>query len=359
MSGGEGRWPKRSRSTRKDYPPYHALRARGIPRRVARWHRRKGKNARLLDASRAHVETMWAIASTVAGDATAVAGDATALAGDPATAVEVVREVVRRTLPQRRRYRQRGLRLEIVIAATEAAATRAFSPHVRRSRSAAHAAPSNEAAPFEVAPLNAAPLKDGASALRRAFSRRLSWDVQAFLWATEVEGIAESDVERRLGQVHPRKEAARVTLRLAYLDLRTDLDERCRATLRTVFGSLAGPEKLAEDNTHLKSCALCQAETRWLTDLRSSLGTLPSAMPAAVWEEARRFVLGDDSETVTRPGPSPSPEASPGRADVMLLAADSANQAADDASPAANGREHTPVDRGVETQKAGDNVLYR
>jgi hypothetical protein len=342
---------------------------------VARWHRRKRKDAQVLDALRAHVETTWAIANTLTtDDATAVSGGATAVAGDQATAVEVVREVVRRTLPERRRYREPGLRLEIVIAATEAAANRTFSPHVRRNRGGAHAAPPNAAAPLDAAPLNGVPLDPRASALRRAFSRRLSWDVQAFLWATEVEGIAESDVERRLGKIHPGKEAARVTLRLAYLDLRTDLDESCRATLYNIFGSFAGAEKLAEENTHLKSCALCQAETRWLTNLRSALGNLPSAMPAAVWEEARRSVPGDDrgwshdslgnegalqSETVSRPEQSPSPEASPGSVDVVLPAADGANPKAGDASLAANGREEMLVRRSVETQKAGDNVLYR
>jgi hypothetical protein len=337
---------------------------------VARWHRRNGKDAQLLNALRAQVETTWAIASALAVD------DATAVAGDQATAVEVVKEVVRRTLTQRRRYREPGLRLEIVIAATEAAATRTFSPHVRGSRGGVQSAPLNTAAPLKAAPLNAAPHNPRASALRRAFSRRLSWDVQALLWATEVEGIAESDVERRLGQVRPGKEAARVTLRLAYLDLRSDLDESCRATLYDIFGSSAGFEKLAEDNTHLKSCALCQAETRWLTDLRSALGNLPSAMPAAVWEEARRSVLGDDrgrsydslgslgnegplQSDVTRPEPSPSPEASPGRADVVLPAAEGANQTADDPSAAGNGREHALVRRAAEPQKAGDHVLYR
>jgi hypothetical protein len=104
------------------------------------------------------------------------------------------------------------------------------------------------------------------------------------------------------------------------------------------------------------------------------LGNLPSAMPAAVWEEARRSVLGDDrgrshdslgnegalqSETVSRPEQSPSPEASPGSVDVVLPAADGTNPKAGDASPAANGREEMLVRRSVETQKAGDNVLYR
>lgn len=337
--------------TRKEYPPYHHVRGGGIDRRMARWHRRKRKDAQLLEPLRAHVETMWAIASTLTGD------DATAVADDDATAVEIVREVVPRTLPPLRRRRAPGLRLKIVIATTEAASTRVFSPHARRSSGAA----------------DAAPLNPRASALTRAFSRRLSWDVQALLWATEVEGIAELEVERRLGHIYPRSEAARVALRLAYLDLRGDLDQRCRATLGNVFGSSAGPEKLAED-IHLNSCAVCRVETRWLSDLRSALGILPSAMPATVWEEVRRFLLEDDggrscgslgnegdlrSDTVTSPEPSPSPEASPGKADVELPAADSANPTAGDTSPATDSREHTLVRRTVETQKAGNHVLRR
>ena len=162
---------------------------------MARRRRRKGKEAQLADSLRAHVETMWAIACT--------------LTGDEATAVEVVKEVVRGTLPQPYRSRQRGLRLEVVIATTEAGAARAFSPLARPVRSRAYAAA----------------LSPQASALRRAFSRRVSWDIQAPLWATEVEEIAESDVANRLGQNHPGREAGRVALRLCLH--RSSVGPRC------------------------------------------------------------------------------------------------------------------------------------
>ncbi len=211
---------------------------------------------------------MWSIASTLTGE------DAPA-EGDESTAVEVVREVTRRVLPQGRRNLHRGLKLEIVVATTEAAATRVFSPGTRRIRGGAHAAP----------------LNPQAAALRRAFSRRLSWDVQALLWATEVEDIAEPDVERLLGQIDPQ--AGRLTVRLAYVDLRRDLNDRCRATLRSICCS-SDPETALAGDDHLHSCALCQAEARWLTDLGSALRSLPSPLPDSVWEGARRVAAGED-----------------------------------------------------------------
>jgi hypothetical protein len=232
---------------------------------MAPWRRGKGKDAQLANALRAHVETMWAIACT--------------LTGDEATSLEVVKQVVREALPEPDRFCQEGLRLEVVIAAIEAGAARVFSPLEHRVRPGGYAAA----------------LGPQASALRRAFSRRLSWDVQALLWATEVEDIAEADVAHRLGQIQLGREAGCADLCLAYLDLRRDLDVSCRATLRNVFGSSAGPEKRAED-THLGSCARCQAETRWLTDLRSALRSLAPAMPPDVWEQARRLALGDVRE---------------------------------------------------------------
>ena len=247
---------------------------------MAPWRRRKGKkDAQLANSLRAHVETMWAIACT--------------LTGDEVIAIEVVKEVIRGTLPQPYRSRQRGLRLEVVIATTEAGAARAFSPLDHRVRSRAYAAA----------------LSPQASALRRAFSRRVSWDVQAPLWATEVEELAESDVADRLGQTHAGIEAGRVALRLAYIDLRRDLDVNCRETLRSVFGSSPGPEKRAEES-HLGSCALCQAETSWLTDLGSALRSLPPVMSPKVWEEARQLALG-----ATR-GPSHDPPGSDGAAPI-------------------------------------------
>ena len=162
-----------------------------------------------------------------------------------------------------------------MVATTEAAATRVFSPGTRRIRGGAHAAP----------------LNPQAAALRRAFSRRLSWDVQALLWATEVEDIAEPDVERLLGQIDPQ--AGRLTVRLAYVDLRRDLNDRCRATLRSIFCS-SDPETALAGDDHLRSCALCQAEARWLTDLGSALRSLPSPLPDFVWEGARRVAAGED-----------------------------------------------------------------
>src|SRR5271170_5863445 len=106
---------------------------------MAPWPGRKTKEAQLADALRSHVQTTWAIACT--------------LTGDEATAVEVVKEVVGATLPEPHRFRQRGLRLEVVIAATEAAAARVFSPLDRRVRLRAQEAD----------------LSPQASALRRAF----------------------------------------------------------------------------------------------------------------------------------------------------------------------------------------------
>ena len=271
------------------------------------WQTRKRKDAQLSHALHAHVETMWSIASTLTGE------DAPA-EDDESTAVEVVREVARRVLPQGRRNLHRGLKLEIVVATTEAAATRVFSPGTRRIRGGAHAAP----------------LNPQAAALRRAFSRRLSWDVQALLWATEVEDIAEPDVERLLGQIDPQ--AGRLTVRLAYLDLRRDLNDRCRATLRSICCS-SDPETALAADDHLRSCALCQAEARWLTDLGSALRSLPSPLPDAVWEGARRVAAGEDgarafasfghdeaipSGTASLTEPVTEPEASSGKADVEL-----------------------------------------
>src|SRR5271154_3022303 len=105
------------------------------------WPGRSGKDTPPAEL-RAHVETIWAIACT--------------LTGDEVTAVEVVKQVASGTLPQPQPFRQRGLRLEVVIAAPEAAAARVFSPLDRRARAGAYATA----------------LSPQASALRRAFSRR-------------------------------------------------------------------------------------------------------------------------------------------------------------------------------------------
>ena len=228
------------------------------------WHRRQGKEARLVSSLRGHVETMWAIACT--------------LTGDEATAVEVVKEVVRGTLPQPYRSRQRGLRLEVVIAATEAGAARAFSPLDRRVRSGAYAAV----------------LSPQASALRRAFSRRVSWDVQAPLWATEVEDIAESDVANRLGQSHQGMEAGRVALRLAYIDLRRDLDVNCRETLRNAFGSSADPERRGSG---LPSGFMCSVSGRdavahrpWIRSAQRAPGAAPRSLGGSTTARPGRHV---------------------------------------------------------------------
>jgi hypothetical protein len=306
---------------------------------VVLWQTRKRKDAQLSSALHAHIETMWSIASTLTGD------DAPA-DSDDSTAVEVVREVTRRVLPQGRRSLHRGLKLEIVVATTEAAATRVFSPGIRRIRGGAHAAP----------------LNPQAAALRRAFSRRLSWDVQALLWATEVEDIAEPDVERLLGQIDPQ--AGRLTVRLAYLDLRRDLNDRCRATLRSICCSSDPETALAADN-HLRSCALCQAEARWLSDLGSALRSLPSPLPDAVWEGARRVAAGEDgarafasvghdgSNTMT----APPPEASPERADVevSLVATTQDDSAIDDTAQDEGAGDDIAQDEGAQDQGARDD----
>ena len=299
------------------------------------WQTRKRKDAQLSNALHAHVETMWSIASTLTGD------DAPA-EGDDSTAVEVVREVTRRVLPLGRRNLHRGLKLEIVVATTEAAATRVFSPGIRRIRGGAHAAP----------------LNPQAAALRRAFSRRLSWDVQALLWATEVEDIAEQDVERLLGQIDPQ--AGRLTVRLAYVDLRRDLDDRCRATLRSIFSS-PDPETALAGDDHLHSCALCQAEARWLTDLGSALRSLPSPLPDFVWEGARRVAAGDDGArafaSIGHDGANtktaPLPEASSERADVE---ASSVDATWDDSAIDDTAQDETAQDEGAQDERAIDDT---
>jgi len=182
------------------------------------------------------------------------------------------------------------------------------------------------------------------------------------LWATEVEGIAESDVAHRLGQSYPGREARRVAVRLAYLDLRRDLDVNCRETLRIVFGSSAGLERRAEDS-HLGSCALCQAETQWLTDLGSALRSVPPAMPPEVWEEARRLALGDTRRPSLEPPRSdgaiqtgdaisaqPWPPAMDPRTRAVPVpsATDQAKAAVGDAT---NGCEPALVSRAAEAQK--------
>ena len=278
---------------------------------MVRWHRRKSRDDLLANSLRSHVECTWQIACT--------------LTGDEATAAEVVRQVVGGTLPQPYRSRQRGLRLEVVIAATEAAAARVFTPLVRRVSP----------------PAPAAALSAQASALQRAFSRRISWDVQAFLWATEVENIAESDVTRRLGLPRPGRAAERAALGLAYLDLRMDLDENCKAALQNVFRSSADTEMQNAD-PHLVFCALCHAEALWLSDLRSALLSLSPPMPSQVLGEAQRLVLGvtaqesyesarsDRSEAATQPDdavsapPCPSQRDSGGAKAVVVSATDEA-----------------------------------
>ena len=84
-----------------------------------------------------------------------------------------------------------------------------------------------------------------------------------------------------------------MTVRLAYVDLRRDLDDRGLTTLRSIFSS-PDPETALAGDDHLHSCALCQAEARWLTDLGSALRSLPSPLPDFVREGARRVAAGDD-----------------------------------------------------------------
>jgi len=304
---------------------------------------------------------MWAIASTMTGDDAAAfdPGDEAAEAtSDEPVPVEVVREVMRRTLPAWRRHRHRTSRLDIVITTTEAAALRVFSPSARPVRGGAHAAP----------------LDPQAAALRRAFSRRLSWDVQAHLWATEVENIPESDVARRLEQFNPDKEAADVALRLSYLDIRKGLNAECRAALRSVFGSL-GPEP-SSWVTHVRGCAFCQGEVTWLKDLGSALGRLPSPMPAVVWDEARRVGLDDlgrssaslpqedayeqqnltpSSGQVSSISSPPSMEASPEAAHVDLSGGGNEERTSDDLTTGMNGQQPAQPCRTVEAEDLGSD----
>src|SRR6185437_16296558 len=108
---------------------------------VVPWHTKR-KDERRARALRADLEAMWAIASTMTGDDAAAfdPGDESAEASsDEPVPVEVVREVMRRTLPAWRRHRHRTSRLDIVITTTEAAALRVFSPSARPVRGGAHA----------------------------------------------------------------------------------------------------------------------------------------------------------------------------------------------------------------------------
>lgn len=258
------------------------------------------------------------------------------LTGDEATAAEVVQQVVKQvvagTLPQPHRSRQGGMRLEVVIAAIDAAAARVFSPLDRRVRPRAYAAAHSLQA----------------SALQRAFSRRVSWDVQVLLWATEVEKIAESDVTRRLGEIRPGRAAGRAALRLAYLDLRWDLDDNCKEALRNFFRLSADLELQGEDSG-LALYSPCHAEARWLSDLRLALLSLAPPVPPDVWWEARQLALGDTrqepdgsacSDGSTQPGDAISAQAWPSPRDsrstnvVVVSAADEAKASAGGAATA-------------------------
>ena len=231
-----------------------------------------------------------------------------------------------------------------------------FSPLDRRVRASAYAAA----------------LSPRASALRRAFSRRISWDVQALLWATEVEGIAESDVVHRLGQIHPGREAGLVALRLAYLDLRRDLDVGCRATLRSVFGSSSGPRE-ARCETPIWLRALCVKPRHGGSPTLDRLcaACLP-AMPSDVWEE----------DTTARPGRhSPWGRTTSRHSDGATQPSDATDAPTDALAekcrgravggrPGEGGRSARPpplllhrepalVCRAVEAQKVVDHVVYR
>ena len=119
----------------------------------------------------------------------------------------------------------------------------------------------------------------------------------------------------RLGQIHPGREAGRVALRLAYLDLRRDLDATVRRPSETSLGPRRAPRSALRTLIWVRAL-LCQAETRWLTHLRSALLSLPPAMPPDVWEEARRLALGDTRGAIVRLPPlrrSPRAAAMPSR----------------------------------------------
>ena len=205
--------------------------------------------------------------------------------------------------------------------------------------------------------------------MQRAFSRRISWDVQALLWATEVENIVESDVTRRLGLPRSGRAAGRAALGLAYLDLRMDLDEICKAALQNVFRSSADTEMQNAD-PHLVFCALCHAEAVWLSDLRSALLSLSPPMPSQLLEEAQRLVLGvrgqesddsarsDRSEGATQPDDAisaplwPSQRDSGGAKAVVVSATDEATTAVDIVTTTTHCPEPAPSDPAAEPQNA-------
>ena len=176
----------------------------------------------------------------------------------------------------------------------------------------------------------------------------MSWDVQALLWATEVEGLAESDVVRRLGQVPTGRDGGLAAVRLAYLDLRRDLDVDCAATLRGIYRSTAVLRSVP--GTPIRIRALCvkrrQGGSRTLdllcaACLRRYRPTSGRKHDSSPWKP-------HDAGRTTPPGPieHPHPECHEARpmhsrrgAAVVLSASDQARVAVGDATTATSGRE--------------------
>jgi hypothetical protein len=138
------------------------------------------------------------------------------------------------------------------------------------------------------------------AALARAFGRRLSWSLQAPLWAVDVEGIPEAPVCRRLNVTPGRLEAARADVRRAYLDLRDDLTSDCRRRLQleAVPGSGTDWDRRWACGD---GCPVCGSERRRIAELGLALSDLSVPLPPAVWERARAVLVA--SRLVPEAGP--------------------------------------------------------
>ncbi len=128
------------------------------------------------------------------------------------------------------------------------------------------------------------------AALARAFGRRLSWSLQAPLWAVEVEGMPEGPVCRRLNVTPRRLDSARAEVKRAYLDLRDDLPPDCRRRLQleAVYGSGIDADRRTACGD---GCPVCGSDWRRMAELGPALSELSVPLPPAVWERARAVLV--------------------------------------------------------------------